>query len=101
MRFNVTFQESTQRITPEFNITGQTVPVEFGNFQTVTSAPDVDLYTGEYEVTPKADDVQTLRTAQKYLSQDVHVHKIPYYEIDNAAGGITVYIGTEDELIIE
>lgn len=91
MRFIVKFNESKQR-----------VPVKFGQIHTVTDAPDnVEIYTGDYEVTPKAEEGQTLRTAQKYLTQNVNVHKIPYYEIDNAAGGTTVYIGTDDELIIE
>lgn len=60
-----------------------------------------DVYTGEYEVTPKAEEDQTLPTAQKYMKKNVNVHKIPFYEIDNAAGGTTVYIGTAAELIIE
>lgn len=90
MRFELTFQTSRQ-----------TLPVEFGAIQTVTAAPDVEIYAGAYEVVPKAEEAQQLPTAQKYLTKNVNVSKIPYYEIDNAAGGTTVYIGTEDELIVE
>ena len=90
MRFNVKFSESTKRIR-----------VGFGNIQTVTSAPDVEIYTGNYEVIPKADEGTTLHTAQKYLTQNVSVRKIPYYETDNTAGGTTIYIASDDELIIE
>lgn len=91
MFFKVEFNESTQR-----------VPVKFGQIHTVTDTPEnVEIYDGNYEVIPKAEEGQTLQTAQKYMTQNVSVHKIPYYEIDNAAGGTTVYIGTDDELIIE
>ena len=58
-------------------------------------------YEGEYEVTPSTDEAQTLHTAQKLLTKDVTVHKIPYYEMDNEAGGITIYIGSDEELVIE
>ena len=62
---------------------------------------DLPVYSGDYAVTPKADEGTTLPTAQKYMTRDVNVSKIPYYEVDNAAGGSTIYIGTEDEIIIE
>jgi hypothetical protein len=62
---------------------------------------ELPVYDGEYAVTPKADDSTTLETAQKYMTQNVNVRKIPYYEVDNAAGGATIYIGTDDEIIIE
>ena len=58
-------------------------------------------YEGEYEVTPSTDEAQTLHTAQKLLTKDVTVHKIPYYEMDNESGGITIYIGSDEELVIE
>jgi hypothetical protein len=90
MRFTVKFSESSQR-----------VPVKFGQIHTVTGSPDAEIYEGAYEVVPKADEAQTLQTAQKYMTRNVNVHKIPYYEIDNPAGGTTIYIGTDDELIIE
>ena len=60
-----------------------------------------DVYTGEYEVTPKAEEDQTLPTAQKFLTKDVTVRKIQYYEMDNDAGGKTIYIGTDADLIVE
>ena len=55
-------------------------------------------YDGDYEVTPKIDEATVLPTAQKLLARDVTVHKIPYYEMDNASGGTTVYIGSEKVL---
>ena len=52
-------------------------------------------YEGEYEVTPSATEKQTLNTAQRLMSKDVVVHKIPYYETSNNSGGNTVFIGSE------
>ena len=50
-----------------------------------------DIYTGEYEVTPKSFE-QELLTKSKNMKNDVLVHKIPYYETSNLTG-TTVYIG--------
>lgn len=60
---------------------------------------DLPKYGGEYTVTPSAENVQTLETAQKYMDADVRIEKIPYYEMDNASGGTTIYIGSDDEII--
>lgn len=62
---------------------------------------DLPKYTGEYSITPSADSAQTLETAQKYMADNVTVEKIPYYETDNASGGTTIYIGSDDEIIRE
>ena len=85
----------------KFNATTKPIPVTFQDLHTITKAPDVEIYDGAYVVTPKADEAQTLPTAQRYLTQDVNVKKIPFYEVDNAAGGSTIYIGADDEIIIE
>lgn len=60
---------------------------------------DLPKYGGTYTVTPEVDTVQTLETAQKYMDADVRIEKIPYYEMDNASGGTTIYIGSDDEII--
>ena len=52
-------------------------------------------YNGEYEVTPKFEE-QTLETKDKVMSENVTVHKIPRYDVANEAGGVTVYIATEE-----
>lgn len=62
---------------------------------------DLPKYTGEYSVTPSADSAQTLETAQKYMGDNVTVEKIPYYEMDNASGGTTIYIGSDEEITTE
>lgn len=51
-----------------------------------------DVYVGDYEVTPKVE-AQTLSTANKILTKDVIVNKIPYAEVTNTAKGKTVTIG--------
>ena len=53
---------------------------------------DIDTYEGEYIVTPKPFDSQTLYTADLIMRHNVIVHKIPYYETSNITGD-TVYIG--------
>jgi hypothetical protein len=54
----------------------------------------VPVYTGTYEVTPKANTEQTLQTAGKQLLENVTVHEVPYYETSNTSG-TTVYIANE------
>ena len=55
-----------------------------------------DRYNGDYEVVPNAFNAQTLPTANKLLTQDVVVKKVPYYETSNIQQGITVYIAGEE-----
>lgn len=52
------------------------------------------FYDGEYEVTPSTEE-QILKTANKSLNEDIKVKNIPYFEVSNNAGGITVTIGEE------
>lgn len=49
-------------------------------------------YEGEYELTPVWEDV-TLETKQKSMSDNVTMQAIPYAEVDNPSGGVTVIIG--------
>lgn len=82
MRFNVQFKETEKR----FN-------VAFRGLQKAVVRADVEYYEGEYEVMPKSS-AQTLRTKEKFLTEDVNIKAIPYSETGNTAGGKTVYIGT-------
>ena len=54
----------------------------------------IDVYDGEYIVTPIPYDSQTLKTQNKVMANDVTVLAIPYYETSNISG-ITIYIGGE------
>lgn len=58
---------------------------------------NIEHYTGTYEVIPKSTE-QSLQTKYKYMSDDVSVHAIPYFEVGNTAGGNTVYIGGEIDI---
>ena len=54
---------------------------------------NLPTYDGSFVVTPSADNDQTLLTSGKYNESDITVEKIPYTEVSNPAGGITVTIG--------
>ena len=65
--------------------------MNFESFQTVT---DADNYEGDYEVTPKVS-AQILETGQKFMAEDVTIHKIPFHEVSNLNGGTTITIGKD------
>lgn len=54
-------------------------------------ALDIDVYDGDFEVTPKTYS-QTLETEGKYLRSDIVINEIPYFETSNDSDGLTVYI---------
>lgn len=53
---------------------------------------DLPEYTGEYDITPSDVD-QALLTSGMAMVENVVVHKIPYVEVTNIAGGKTATIG--------
>lgn len=55
---------------------------------------NVDEYTGDYDVTPKAI-AQVLETKQKLMTDDVRIRKIPFHEVSNPHGGTTITIGKD------
>lgn len=55
------------------------------------SGGSLPYYKGPYTVTPKVDE-QSLPTAEKAMSKDVTIEKIPYSEVTNPSGGTTVNI---------
>lgn len=58
----------------------------------------VELYEGAYTVHSEAHEVQILPTANKQLTKNITVEKIPYFETSNLSDGITAYIGSEVEV---
>ena len=96
MRFNVRFNQTDQRLKVKFNSPSKAFSASFKGIQQVTVDPDVEFYTGDYEVTPMAD-AQTLATKEKLMADDVHIKAIPFFEVSNNSGGTTVYIGTLDD----
>lgn len=60
-------------------------------------AAELPKYNGAYEVTPLAGEATTLETAQKFMTSDVTVKQIPFFDVTNERGGSTVYIGVIEE----
>lgn len=60
---------------------------------TIPLLPEINYYDGPYDVTPKTSE-QILNTTSSYLTDDVTVRKIPYFETSNNTG-TTVYIAGE------
>lgn len=90
IEFDVSFRPGD-----DFAVTfGGEVPLdaEMGQVITVPTAP---AYRGEYEVTPKVYDEQSLPTSGKLLGRNVLIHKIPQFEVSNGSGGKTLIIGEE------
>lgn len=56
---------------------------------------DLPTYDGEITIIPQVENTQTLKTAGKYLEQDVQVKEIPQYSVSNDADGTTFIIGKE------
>ena len=80
MKIKVNFLENEEHI-----------HVCFGEIQVVDTL-EVDIYEGEYTVTPKVT-AQSLDTRNKYMQSDVTVYAIPYHAVSNNSGGLTATIG--------
>lgn len=91
MRFSVLFKETDKKFPVKFNGRGKQFEMAFKNIQVATVRPDVEIYEGEYTVTPKVDP-QTVPTAQKYMTEDMKVKAIPFAQAKNLANGITITI---------
>ena len=65
---------------------------ELGVF--LTSGPK-KTYDGEIVIVPKAAEDIVLPTKDTYVSDDITVKKVPAYRTENASGGNTVYIASE------
>ena len=75
MRFDVAFRELDKKLDVDFHTGGE-------------------YYKGDYAVTPKVQK-QELATRQKFLTENVKIKEIPFFEVSNVEGGATVYIGKE------
>lgn len=62
----------------------------------ITAGNKVATYEGDYEVTPRVEG-QELKTKHLYMTDDVTIHAIPFFEVGNTSGGNTVYIANEIE----
>ena len=79
----MTMQELKGRISGQGSLKGRVVYAQ---------TKPLPWYEGEYELTPIWEDV-TLETKQKSMSNNVTMQAIPYAEVDNPSGGVTVIIG--------
>lgn len=94
MLIRVQFSESKVGINAKFNSSTVSIDTAFADLQKVTVREDVIPYMGEYNITPKVE-AQTIPTAQKFMTDDVQIKAIPYFETSNNYDGETVYIGSE------
>lgn len=91
---------------PGFNETECSFKMEFGGtdlpfnleFDEQGGSVDKDeYYNGAYTVTPKVKAETILKTRGYKMADNVTVKEVPYHEIANDSGGVTVYIGMEVE----
>jgi hypothetical protein len=94
MRFDVTFQELDKKLNVDFRTRNEKIKVDFEHLQVVSDNVGVDYYKGNYTVTPKVEK-QELATRQKFLTENVKIKEIPFFEVSNLEGGQTVFIGKE------
>lgn len=80
MRIEATFSELESRM-----------EVDFGEVQKCTELVGGELYDGACTVLPKVED-QVLQTQNKIMPDNVTVKAVPYAEVSNQAGGVTVTI---------
>lgn len=59
--------------------------------ETIVRRDAVEYYKGPYQAVPETEPVR-LETKDKFLTQDITIFKIPYWETENQ-NGTTVYIG--------
>ena len=91
MKMNVTFSERTSTQNVRFGENTTPFSTSIKDVVAVTGAKTA--YDGEYSVTSSAECDITLPTAHKILKEDIKVNKIPYAEVSNNTGGLTVTIG--------
>lgn len=81
-------------ITSEIEISGTVSSKgKICGFVTTSSGGGSPPYTGEYDVTPKAQSDIVLYTRNKQMTENVLVRKIPQHEVSNVSGGKTLIIG--------
>lgn len=93
MRINVQFNQTNQKLEIKFNSNKKNFEMGFQALQPITARPEGVYYEGSYEVVPQVE-AQTLATKEKYLKEDIYICEIPYFDVSNTTGGLTVYIGS-------
>lgn len=88
MECNVQFRSDNCLFGTVFETGDSFFTADFGVMTGVTP----ELYDGGYELWPALTD-ETLQTKDRLMANDVMLHAIPRYVVDNAAGGRTMTIG--------
>lgn len=89
MKLKVDFLENNSEVNVKFIETKCTFDTQFGEIMIMH---DADVYTGDYEVTPRVYN-QVLQTKDKLLNDDVTIFQIPKAMVLNPKNGYTITIG--------
>lgn len=75
-----------------FSPTKSVFQVEFDTEVEIKEYTGVDVYDGEYTLTPETTD-QVLPTKEKLIKENVTIKAVQKQIVENSAGGQTVTIG--------
>ena len=89
--FKIGFSPTKSVFQVEFD-TASVFQVEFDTAVEIKEYTGVDVYDGEYTLTPETTD-QVLLTKEKLLKENVTIKAVPKQIVENPAGGQTVTIG--------
>lgn len=92
--WNYVVDKMTSAVVSKLTTTNKTMIGAINELNSKQQNKDVDYYDGDYTVTPKVEK-QELVTRQKFLTEDVKIKEIPFFEVSNNEGGQTVFIGKE------
>lgn len=92
--WNYVVDKMTSAVIEKLTTTNKTMIGAINELYSKQQNKDVDYYDGDYTVTPKVEK-QELATRQKFLTEDVKIKEIPFFEVSNNEGGQTVFIGKE------
>ena len=70
-----------------------TIKLSFDNF-VINDTPIWSEDFEEYNIMPSANEDLILSTTNKKMVNNIIIHKIPYNEVSNSAGGTTVSINS-------
>ena len=89
--FKIGFSPTKSVFQVEFD-TASVFQVEFDTAVEIKECTGVDVYDGEYTLTPETTD-QVLLTKEKLLKENVTIKAVQKQIVENPAGGQTVTIG--------
>ena len=89
--FKIGFSPTKSVFQVEFD-TASVFQVEFDTAVEIKEYTGVDVYDGEYTLTPETTD-QVLLTKEKLLKENVIIKAVQKQIVENLAGGQTVTIG--------